>query len=162
MIDLETVKNSNDWSSFKTIDQYNNNEVDGFLCHHGGDDYGMLFITSVNGQSALSVVTATPKLHYPFSKDGNWNFPKAAKLLRFVKEDGTNIFCFRYKDATGKHIVSYKTRLVPFLQNSKFGPFKEMVDEIIVGGEGGLQIIDHKPKSNFEAKTPSIPDQRNF
>ena len=35
-------------------------------------------------------------------------------------------------------------------------------DEIKVGGEKMLEIIDHKPKSNLEAKVPLVPDQRNF
>ncbi len=87
MFDLETVKNNNDWSTFKTIDQYNNNEVEGFISHHGGDDYGALFITTVNGQSAPQYILCTPKLHYPFGRDGNWNFPKAIRIERYEKLD---------------------------------------------------------------------------
>ena len=41
------------------------------------------------------------------------------------------MFAYRYHDAKGNEFVSYKTRLLPFLQQSRFGPFLEMWKEML-------------------------------
>lgn len=121
-----------DWSPFFQQDPFNkNNLVEGFLCHTNNDHYGSLFITSVNYESSIQCIATTPKIKYPFDHENKWHFPKAKKIERYLKLDGTNIFAFSYTDAKQNKFVSYKTRLLPFVQQSKFGPFLEMWREIL-------------------------------
>lgn len=119
------------WSPFATQDPLNNNFVEGHICRHQGDDYGALLISKVNGEKAPQLIYATPKIAYPFDRNGNWHFPKARVILRYEKLDGTNIFAYRYRDAKEQEYLSYKTRLLPFLQNSRFGPFLSMWKEML-------------------------------
>lgn len=124
-------KNDKDWTSFSEIDPFNNNLVSGKISHHSGDDYGALFIEKVNNRDAPQLIYCTPKLAYPFDASGHWHFPKAVEIKRFEKLDGTNVFAYSYEDEKGNKFVSYKTRLNPFLKDSKFGPFKTMWGEIL-------------------------------
>lgn len=121
---------SPDWSKFEATDPFNGNLVVGKICHTSNDFYGALFIESVNGKAAPAIILCTPKLHYPFGKTEDeqkiFNFPKAVEVFKYLKLDGTNIFGYLYRDANGKEFVSYKTRLLPFVQESKFGPFLSM------------------------------------
>ena len=115
-----------DWQRFDVKDPFNENWVEGFISRHSGDDYGALMISKVNGDKAPQLIYCTPKIAYPFDRQGDWHWPKAKVIERYEKLDGTNIFAFRYSDAKGKEYLSYKTRLMPFLQDSRFGPFQDM------------------------------------
>ena len=90
-----------------------------------------MFITKINHEKAENFILTTPKIRYPFDSQMRWHFPKAVTIHCYEKLDGTNIFAYSYKDSNGKVYVSYKTRLTPFLKDSKFGPFKEMWKEIL-------------------------------
>lgn len=131
MLDNIDVRNDKDWSSFEEVDSFNNNLVKGFICHTSNDMYGALYIERVNDKKVPQLILCTPKIRYPFDANGNWHFPKARAIQRYEKLDGTNIFQFRYLDDRGQDCTSYKTRLVPFLKDSKFGPFKQMWEEIL-------------------------------
>src|SRR5437763_962993 len=77
------------------------------------------------------VIYATPKLHYPFGKDGRFHFPPIQRLSIYEKLDGTNVLAFRYRDAQGTTRVSYKLRLSAVLRNSKWGAFLDYWKELL-------------------------------
>ncbi len=119
-----------DWNPFNEVDSFNpQNTVEGFISHHSGNDYGALCITKVNGHECIQLIYCTPKIKYPFDATDHWHFPKAQRIERYEKLDGTNVFVYSYVDAKGNKFCSAKTRLKPFLGNSKFGPFFDMWKE---------------------------------
>ena len=81
----------------------------------GGDEYGCLVITRVNGLPAPQRILATPKTSYPYRKDRAWLMRRARKVLSFLKYDGTNICQYAYHDAHGNEFTSFKLRLRPFV-----------------------------------------------
>lgn len=117
---------------FDIEDPLNNNQrLRGFLCQKPDHRYGALALTHVNEAEAPQVILATPKLHYPFGKDGAFHFPPIKKILLYEKLDGTNVLAYRYHDASGKRFLTYKLRLAPVLRNSKWGPFLDMWRELL-------------------------------
>lgn len=117
---------------FDIEDPLNNNQrLRGFLCQKPDHRYGALALTHVNEAEAPQVILATPKLHYPFGKDGSFHFPLIKKILMYEKLDGTNVLAYRYHDASGKRFLTYKLRLAPVLRNSKWGPFLDMWQELL-------------------------------
>lgn len=127
----------NKLSAFCEIDPYNNNEVKGYISHQSDYRYGALYITHVNGLDCFQVILCTPKLKYPFGRvgetgDRSYSWPSnALDLWIYEKWDGTNICAYTYADAYGTRYVSYKTRLNPFVKNTRFGPFKDLLDECL-------------------------------
>jgi len=108
------------------------NFVDGYIHRYGNEDYGALYITHVNGffkDPCPQMIYCTPKMHYPFDRNRNYRFPVVERVEVYTKIDGTNIFQFSYKNADGKWFVSYKTRIMPFIQ--KHRPFYEMWLEML-------------------------------
>ncbi|HEY3302655.1 MAG TPA: hypothetical protein VGL70_03860 [Candidatus Binatia bacterium] len=77
------------------------------------------------------LVLATPKLHYPFGKDGSFHFPPIKRLHLYEKLDGTNVFAYRYRDPGGQWRQTYKLRLAPTLRNSRWGAFLDMWQELL-------------------------------
>lgn len=120
-------------SSFEAVDPYNKGcTVSGWLCRAEGPFFGSLLITHVNDVEAHQLIRGTPKIGYPFDKNGRWTFPSAQKIDAFEKLDGTNILQFRYFDGNNFPHTSYKTRLLPFLKDGgRFGDFKSMWDRIL-------------------------------
>lgn len=104
-------------------DPFNDNELEGFICRRSDFRYGTLLITHVNGMKKRQLIHATPKFPYPMDKNGVFRFPRAKKIEAYEKLDGTNCFAYSYKDWNGNRFVSYKTRLLPVMQESRFGPF---------------------------------------
>jgi hypothetical protein len=100
--------------------------VEGALCQKPNHLYGALAILRVNGHSCPQKIYATPKLHYPFGKDGTFHFPPVRDIHCYEKLDGTNVLAYSYHDAEGAAYRSYKLRLSPFLRNGKWGDFLEM------------------------------------
>jgi len=118
------------------------NTLTGSLCRQGDFRYGALVITAVNGAAVPpQVIYGTTKLAYPFttSSKGEENrdyqrFPaKVISVHAYEKLDGTNILQYSYTDVLGRRYVTYKTRLSPVLQESRFGNFialwKEMLEK---------------------------------
>lgn len=120
-----------DYQLFGLNDPFNpNNFVEGFLCTRAANDYGSLMISKVNGTKCPQLIQGTPKLHYPFDKNGNWNFPSARKILVYEKLDGTNVVQYVYGDKKQTY-TSYKTRLRPFLSDGRFGDFFGMWQDML-------------------------------
>lgn len=111
---------------FDEKDPFNGNQITGLICKSQGLDYGSLYIVSVNGDEAVQVIRCTPKMHYPFDKNDRWIFPKCTEILAYEKIDGTNVLQYQYVDKVGARYTSYKTRLLPFLRQSKWGDFFSM------------------------------------
>ena len=114
---------------FDQADPFNpQNSVEGSLIRAGGKNYGALEIEHVNGESARQErIHATPKLEYPFDKNGKYVFPSAMRIESYKKYDGTNIFMFRYFNSGVYRFTSYKTRMTPFLRE----PFLSMWHDIL-------------------------------
>ena len=104
---------------FREPDPFNvNNEIECFISRDHGRYYGSIELLKVNGEklSPPPRIFGTPKLEFPFDRNMNYIFPSADEILTYRKYDGTNIFMYRYPDATGILYTSYKVRLFPFLR----------------------------------------------
>lgn len=112
---------------FSATDPFNTgNVVEGSLCRKPNHLYGALAIVQVNGEPCHQTIYATPKLHYPFGKDGSFHFPPVKDIHIYEKLDGTNVTAYSYASAQGDLFRSYKLRLSPFLRNGKWGEFLDM------------------------------------
>lgn len=124
---------SNAVTQFEDVDPFNKgNRVAGWMCRSEGPHYGSLLIWTVNGEEAVQVIQATPKMGYPFDKNSRWQFPSAKIIRAYEKLDGTNILQYRYFNSSGFKFLTYKTRLLPFLRDGgRFGDFKTMWDRML-------------------------------
>lgn len=125
-------------TEFEVEDTFNpGNRIAGVLCRQSDHRYGALVITSVNGCDVdPQMIYCTPKLHYPFGStdegDRKYHWPKDVKQVEvYIKLDGTNLNAYSYADASGKRFMTFKTRLVPVVQESRFGSFASMWQEIL-------------------------------
>jgi hypothetical protein len=117
---------------FDTVDPFNDDlRLEGCLCQKPDHRYGALALLRVGGEPAPQVIYATPKLHYPFGKDGQFHFPPVQRIHLYEKLDGTNVLAYRYCDAAGGWHLTYKLRLAPTLRNSKWGPFLDYWRELL-------------------------------
>lgn len=118
--------------AFDTTDPFNDElRLEGFLCQRPDHRYGALALMRVGNESAPQVIFATPKLHYPFGKDGRFHFPPIRHAAIYEKLDGTNVLAYRYADAESRVRLTYKLRLAPVLQNSKWGAFLDYWRELL-------------------------------
>jgi hypothetical protein len=118
---------------FDVNDPFNEDtRLEGCLCQKPNHTYGALALLRVGGRSAPQRIFATPKLHYPFGKDGSFHFPPIQAAHLYEKLDGTNVLAYRYTDANGHARLTYKLRLSPVLRNSKWGPFLDYWRELLV------------------------------
>lgn len=117
---------------FDVEDPFNNQlRLRGFLCQKPDHRYGALVITHVGEAEMPQLILATPKLHYPFGKDGSFHFPPIKRVHLYEKLDGTNVFAYRFQDAEGRWRQTYKLRLAPTLRNGRWGAFLEMWQELL-------------------------------
>ncbi|NIR50462.1 hypothetical protein GWO43_18305, partial [candidate division KSB1 bacterium] len=117
---------------FEVEDPFNDNiPLCGFLSTKPDHRYGALAITHVDDAEVPQLILASPKLHYPFGKDGKFHFPPVKQIHIYEKYDGTNVLAYRYRDAQGDWHTTYKLRLAPIVRNSKWGPFQEMWKELL-------------------------------
>lgn len=117
---------------FDVEDPFNDNlRLRGFLCQKPDHRYGALLITHVGDAETPQLILATPKLHYPFGKDGSFHFPPIKTIHLYEKLDGTNVLAYRYRDGDGHWRLTYKLRLSPTLRNSRWGPFLDMWRELL-------------------------------
>lgn len=119
-----------DRRDFITKDPYNSNLLEGSINYERGKQYGELTIRKVNAKKVdYPPILGTPKIAYPFTQGGNFQFPSATEILCFQKYDGSNILAYRYWDADGRPYISYKVRLWPFLRGKLIGFWDRMVDK---------------------------------
>jgi len=117
---------------FDVEDPFNDGlRLRGFLCQKADHRYGALVITHVGDAQTPQLILATPKLHYPFGKDGSFHFPPIKTIHLYEKLDGTNVLAYRYRDGDGQWRLTYKLRLSPTLRNSRWGPFLDMWQELL-------------------------------
>ena len=117
---------------FDVQDAFNPHRLEGFISRRGDHRYGALYITRVDGKPAPQLILATPKFPYPFDHNGMFHFPKDVKRVEaYEKLDGTNIFAYKYRIWGGKTCVTYKTRLLPVVGQSRFGPFLDYWREML-------------------------------
>jgi hypothetical protein len=117
---------------FDVADPFNDElRLRGFLCQKPDHRYGALAITHVGDAERPQLILATPKLHYPFGKDGSFHFPPIKTIHLYEKLDGTNVLAYRYRDGDGQSHLTYKLRLSPTLRNSRWGPFLDMWRELL-------------------------------
>ena len=106
----------NRWRRFIETDPFNpENRLEGCIQLQGGEEYGALDISEVNGQPAPQFIKVMPKTTYPFFKDGSWVLNDLTDLQAYTKLDGTNICQFGYHDAGGREFTSFKVRIRPFM-----------------------------------------------
>lgn len=118
---------------FDVTDPFNDaRRLQGFLCQRPDHRYGALAITHVDGASVPQLILATPKLHYPFGRDGQFRFPPVQRIYLYEKLDGTNVLAYHYRDAEGARQLTYKLRLSAVLRNSRWGPFLDFWQEILL------------------------------
>jgi hypothetical protein len=149
---------------FEVSDIFNvPNTIGGFLCRQSDHRYGALVIDHVNGIPVPPQrIYCTPKLHYPFGEtsDGmarNYHWPKVIEeVVVFEKLDGTNVCAYSYADATGTRYITFKTRLTPVLQSSKFGNFAGMWQELLGGSEELKDLIYGIPEVISGRRTMSF------
>lgn len=109
---------------FDTPDPFNEHALRGFVCRRSDHRYGALYISHVDEKPVPQVVYCTPKFPYPVDKQGVFRFPAGVQSVHaYEKLDGTNIFGYKYRAWGGEACVTYKTRLLPVLGTSRFGPF---------------------------------------
>jgi len=118
--------------AFDVTDPFNaGRRLAGYLSQKPDHRYGALAITRVDGQPAPQIIYATPKLPYPFGRDGQFHFPPIRAIAIYEKLDGTNVCAYAYHDAAGQTFVTYKLRLHPVLRNSSWGNFLDMWQEML-------------------------------
>jgi hypothetical protein len=105
--------------------------LEGFLCHKTDHRYGAVVITRVGEQPCPQLIHATPKLRYPFDRDGRFRSPPIARAHVYEKLDGTNVLAHNYRDAAGVVRTTFKLRLHPVLRNGTFGGFLDLWRELL-------------------------------
>ncbi|MFA6234133.1 MAG: hypothetical protein WC824_08105 [Bacteroidota bacterium] len=149
-------------NEFESEDSFNpGNKITGVICRQSDHRYGALVIMEVNGFPVMpQVIFCTPKLHYPFGKseetgDRSYHWPREIKqVVVYDKLDGTNICAYSYADQDGKRYLTFKTRLTPVVQESRFGSFDAMWREVLDLNPGLLDalqgVLGGKVTINFE------------
>ena len=129
---MELLEVAEKWlEPFGVTDPFSNLELEGYLSLKPDYRYGALALLKVGGKEAPQRILATPKLHYPFDRNGAFHFPSVRQIDIYEKIDGTNIFVYQFKDAQGNSHVTYKLRLHPVLRNGKWGSFLDMWNEML-------------------------------
>lgn len=118
----------NTLKEFTVTEPYSKDTLTGVICHQSDYRYGAIVLFKVNDWDCEQIIYGTPKMHYPFDKNGNFNWPKIVELEAWEKLDGTNILLYWYEYKT-KLRFSFKTRLTPVLGQSKFGDFLGLWNE---------------------------------
>jgi hypothetical protein len=148
-LELLGLDNPKDLKEFEVEDTFNSpNRLYGYLCNRGDHRYGALVIFRVNGEACEQVIYGTPKLHYPFDKNGTYQWPDIHEIRIWDKLDGTNVLAYAYWYQNKKYIT-YKTRLTPVIQDSQFNPFKQMWVECLQENSWIMRLILSNPEYNL-------------
>lgn len=116
---------------FEAEDPFNaGNRLMGLISRQLDRSMGSLYIEFVNGRYRPQAVWATPKMHYPFGRQGGYSFPSARRVRCYAKLDGTNVLAYAYRDRDQTY-VTYKPRLRPVLTDSRWGAWRGLWGEIL-------------------------------
>lgn len=136
-------------NEFEIVDSFNDDNVlKGYLCRRQDHRYGALLITHINDEPCQQVIYATPKLHYPFDKNGNYRWPDCQDIRYYEKLDGTNILAYHYQN-NGDDLVTFKTRLTPVVKDQGFGCFESMLREYMEENPWVMDAIKNNPSFNL-------------
>jgi hypothetical protein len=142
-------------SPFSETDPFNPQNLVSGLIYRDNLRYGDLLIQKINGKICEQYIHATPKFYYPGGVTSpasvqRGGFPAQYDRIKvYDKIDGTNICLFRYCDNQGLKFTSYKTRLTPFLRESKFGNWKLMWQKVSRLYPGAFQELLDDGYYNF-------------
>ena len=139
---------SSNLKEFEREDIFNNNILNGFICNKNGSCYGSMLLTKVNDEPCNQIVYATPKLQYPFDKNGKFHWPTIDKVEIWEKLDGTNILAYTY-NYNNKEFLSFKTRLGPVVSDHVYGEFYSMWKELLETYSWILKAIQNNPNYNL-------------
>ncbi len=149
IIIVEEVLGTDEGAIFEVEDYFNpGNILSGFICYKPDRRYGSLVILKVNEEETKQLILATPKLHYPFDKQGTYKWPKVDEVKIWDKLDGTNIFSYRYS-YKGKEYITYKSRLTPVVKDSGFVAFRTLWIEYMDENPWVSQLIVNNPQYNL-------------
>ena len=143
-----------DCKFFSEIDPFNNNFVTGYI-YTDEHRYGDLLIKKVNDKKVEQYIHTTPKIYYPGDVDSMYKIKFDDETVDyehffiFEKIDGTNICRFTYMDENGKEFVSYKTRLTPFLKDTKHEKYNSLWNKILFKYPD-IADLDNKFSYGFE------------
>ncbi len=137
-------------TEFTTKDLFNGHTLTGVLCRRSDHRYGSLVIFKIDNWETEQIIYCTPKLHYPFDKQGTYKWPDGIDELRvWEKIDGTNICAYRYSIWDLKECVTFKTRMKPCIEDHKFGNFYSMWKEILKTQSWIYEAINANPEYNL-------------
>ena len=129
---MELLELAEKWlEPFGVTDPFSKFRLEGYLSLKPDYRYGAVALLKVGGQEVPQLILATPKLHYPFDRNGAFHFPSVKQIDIYEKLDGTNILAYQFKDAQDDSHVTYKLRLHPVLRNRKWGNFLDMWNEML-------------------------------
>ncbi len=129
---MELLELKEKWlESFDVIDPFSELRLEGYLSRKPDYRYGALALLKIGGRESPQRILATPKLRYPFDRNGAFHFPSVKQIDIYEKIDGTNILAYQFKDAQDNSHVTYKLRLHPVLRNGKWGCFLDMWNEML-------------------------------
>lgn len=136
-------------NKFSTIDTFNNNnKLEGFICRKSDHRYGALVILSINDIPTEQVIWATPKLEYPFNRNGVFDWPEVMLFQFYEKLDGTNILAYKYV-FENKTYLTFKTRLTAVVLDSGFSDFRSMWVEYMTNNSWIMEVIEDNPDYNL-------------
>jgi len=114
-------------------DVYNKgNRLSGYICLESSKYYGALYITEINNKKCEpQLVLSSPKMHYPFGKDGIFRIRQVPNnTFVYQKYDGTAIIGYAYS-FQNKVYITYKTRLTVVTQGFDVYDFTKMWKEML-------------------------------
>ena len=143
------ILDTKDVSPFECEDPFNNNnKLSGFMCTKPDHRYGALVIFQVNEEVCEQVIYGTPKLHYPFDKQGTYKWPDIQEVKVWDKLDGTNILAYRYS-YNGQEFITYKTRLTPVVKDSTLVSFRSVWIEYMSENYWVKELVELNPEFNL-------------
>ena len=133
---------------FQEYDPFGDTNLTGVLCRQSDYRYGAVILFKINEEVCEQIIYCTPKLEYPFDRQGTFHWPNISQLEVWDKLDGTNILAYWYTYKNKKRLT-YKTRLTPVLKDGKYGGFRSMWIEYCSENSWINQVIVDNPTYNL-------------
>ena len=135
---------------FEVTDPFNDIKLKGIICRRSDYRYGTMVIFEVDEKIVIpQIIYGTPKLIYPFDKNGVFHWPKIHQVELWDKLDGTNILAYHYYNKEGTKFLTYKTRLGPVISNTEYGPFLNMWKEMLSENDWIVAVISQNQDWNL-------------